>query len=326
MSTTYLPPTQNILDSSSRLRLLRSSRKIEHVFGSTPILMDPRNSTDSQASDISSSSTWKPRRLRRQASIFQTPLHLDANTSSSSLASSSSKNSVTSLPSLREAKGFSDTRRGKNHAPTPLVLQLNAEPITIGETFPGESSLSSTNPSSANSHRRSRSASATSMTTPVPTPLTPSFRFRAAAVPAHRRKKLQKLARTLGENVPPSLVFPSHSYSESSAPSSPTVPISTSTSSSTVREDSIQGQAPKANKRASLRRSASVNPSVQTARKPGGNSLKGTSQWQPPFEWTVGPTSIKKDKPSEEEEDSGTLAWGADNYDAVMARLRSLRN
>lgn len=61
---------------------------------------------------------------------------------------------------------------------------------------------------------------------------------------------------------------------------------------------------------------------MQGLRKPGGKNPKGSSQWQAPLEWTLGPTSVRREQHLEE--DLGALAWGADSYDGVMARLRSL--
>ncbi|THH10439.1 hypothetical protein EW145_g1344, partial [Phellinidium pouzarii] len=256
-----LPPTFNALDPFQRARFVRTTRKLEHVLGTTPTLLGPSKgayeghylkndlfligpkSNGSGSRSVTSSSskrqatTSNAKLTRRHGSLFNIPISLnsDANRSSSSLSSMSSQASFTNTSDLRETKGFSASCRRKADTPAPLALfQLNADHVNKADAELGidaKPPKSPISPFSALSntfeHRRSRSDSITLSSSSgfgsgvsVPTPLTPSFRHRATAIPAHRRQKLQKLARTLGENVPPSLVFPALSHPVVSDPAS----------------------------------------------------------------------------------------------------------
>ncbi|KAI0801566.1 hypothetical protein C8Q74DRAFT_1215115 [Fomes fomentarius] len=222
------PPTFNTLDSHQRTRLIRSTRKLGDVLGTTPQLVE----TDSPLSPPtrSSSTDCPPRdRKRRQGSIFEYspaawPFTYDyasssASSSASSLAiprgsmdssESDSGMSSHSLPSLPTPKSFARHVRDKSRSkgkrtplPTPLVLRLNAVPLP-----PSDPRLHPTSPKTPIPSKAATLAppTATNLNLPLTptTPLTPSTPTAAET----RRKRLAKLKRTLGENVPLELISP----------------------------------------------------------------------------------------------------------------------
>lgn len=173
----------------------------------------------------------------------------------------------------------------------------------------------------------------------IPTPLTPSFRLRAPLLPAQRRQKLQKLAWTLGEHVPPALVFPdlgsealsrpqrSPSLGGGFAPRTPTSPARAALLAAETASDATSAKA-KA-KKYMRRRSASVGNlfaldlDVGDLEEVKGKNAKGVSRWRAPNEWAEGPSEESaKEAPGEQEQ---VAKWNAADYDLVMDRLRNLR-
>ncbi|KAI5120416.1 hypothetical protein M0805_006917 [Coniferiporia weirii] len=374
-----VPSTFNALDPFQRAHLVRSTRKLGHVLGTTPIIFGAHSDVH-ERHDLnellpigpkpggsgshsvappqakSRAAKLKAKATRRHGSLFNAPISTNpsANSSSTSLSSLSSTYSQVSSASttaLRETKGFSATRQRKADAPAPLTLQsLNSVPIKITDvpldTSGGSQSSpvlqlqSSSNAGSVGQLGRSRSGStilsAFGTGAGVPTPLTPSFRLRAAANPTHRRQKLQKLTRTLGENIPPSLVFPAQLRADLSAPASPTLESSKSSTTGATRTPRTptfgnSRRGPVSRSRSNRRRSASISalymfdanvrlPLRPPARLPARNP-KGSSRWEPPSEWADGPSDLKK----REENDQVLGIWSTGNYDSVMCQLRALR-
>ncbi|KAI0643954.1 hypothetical protein C8Q79DRAFT_927830 [Trametes meyenii] len=244
------PPTSNTLDARQRTRLIRSTRKLGAVLGTTPQLLEqdspvpvpivlPIGPSGLRRSPIRQTSAY---RKRRQGSVFELPPPglYDSDCSAASSASSlslgrssfESTTSVDSASSLPPAKSFTRHVREKSrsrgkHAPlpTPLVLRLNAVPLPPSDprvqpaTPDSSATLTFTSPAPSSSSSAGFHMIPTSPTSPV----TPT-------VTEARRKRLAKLKRTLGENVPPELVLPfrsapSHSHSRARQPSSsPTTP------------------------------------------------------------------------------------------------------
>ncbi|KAI0732591.1 hypothetical protein C8Q72DRAFT_124177 [Fomitopsis betulina] len=138
-----------------------------------------------------------------------TPGSLYSSSTNSSMASLVLPTPRTSSESLAEpAHGYSTTRaRRSKELPRPLVLRLHAVPapprLPAHHAPPGADARPPT-PSTA----RSASCPPLTPTTPVP----PS----AAEL---RRKRMAKLARTLGENIPVDLVFPTSSAADREPPS-----------------------------------------------------------------------------------------------------------
>ena len=232
MTFSYLqpPPTSNHLDFNQKSRLIKSTRKLGQVLGTTPYLLEtpselpitllpigprtasPAPSTSSCSSVESSIKSIK--RSRRQGSIFEnSPIVHSASSSTSSLSlpgnMSSSSLDLPSTHSTPMGRRSKDTNR-----PPPLVLHLN--PVVV----------------SPHDHRVVKS-----QLSPSPTPLalvfddfpmsptTPTLDTYLHQKEADaKRRKMNKINRTFGENVPTELVFPTLSNRRPSfASRSPTV-------------------------------------------------------------------------------------------------------
>ncbi|EPT00486.1 hypothetical protein FOMPIDRAFT_1060274 [Fomitopsis schrenkii] len=211
------PPTTNTLDPRDRTRLVRSARKLGNVLGTTPqvVEQDPRPANllpIGAASSTSRPSTPFSLRSNSPSSRPSTPGSIYSSSSTnSSMASLALPTPRTSSESLAEpAKGYSTTRgRRSKELPRPLVLRLNAVPMPPNDwraahtrvhgaandylDAPSDADALPPTPSTA----RSASCPPVTPTTPVP----------PTAVEL-RRKRMAKLTRTLGENVPLDLVFP----------------------------------------------------------------------------------------------------------------------
>lgn len=299
-------------------------------------------------SPVHSETSQRSKKSRRQGSLFEVPLlqNAEANRSTSSLSS------LSSTASLPESRSFVANRRRNVDVPTPL--KLTAFAYEGDTTFPQPDTkaarMGMAPDALIRAHRRARSSSAAS--TAISTPLTPSFRLRAAANPSHRREVLHKLERTLGEPVPPSLVFPEDTLRRAAAAAASSSDSSLSSSATVSRPSSpdIQLRSPSldlpretryiagpvrrasstlaasSGTRASRRRSTSVH----GLQLPKARNPRGSSHWQAPDEWEMGPalSSVEKQPKGMEEGECGDEylgIWNAENYESVMTRLRSLR-
>jgi len=184
----HLPPTTNSLNSQQRTRLMRSTRKLGAVLGTTPCLLE--NDTSFTMLPLGKTTS---RALKRQGSIF-------THRQISSLSVASSSTSITSshhpspsassivLPQsqslLRNPPGLSTTRRQRLGDKVPQ-LYLRLDTVSVSPTD-------------------ERGASSLSPCTPLtPTPITPIVPDAAEI----RRKRMAKLTHHLGENIPVELVF-----------------------------------------------------------------------------------------------------------------------
>lgn len=216
MTLSYLPPppTSNCLDLNQKSRLIKSTRKLGQVLGTTPFLLEtpielpitllpigPRASspTPSTSSTSSAESIKSIKRFRRQGSIFQrSPIVHSASSSTSSL--SLPGNMSSSSVDLLSTHSAPVSHRSKDaHRPPPLVLHLNPVMVSPDDYRIGEAQRN-----------------------PLPTPLvldvddfpisptTPTsnaFFHRKKEADA-KRKKVNKINRTFGETVPTELIFP----------------------------------------------------------------------------------------------------------------------
>ncbi|KAI0001108.1 hypothetical protein BJV77DRAFT_972520 [Russula vinacea] len=160
------PPTTNKLDAVQRARVMRYSRKLGALLGTTPCLLESCGSTVPATLCPASR-----RRHQRQRSVLDN----ESRTSSESLP----------LPRL-------------SHVGRPLVLSrrpVTPRPLIYLDAVP----LSSSNPRVQATTHLTRSSSLDIPPTPT-TPMQPS------SVEA-RRRKMARVMRTLGEKVPPELVF-----------------------------------------------------------------------------------------------------------------------
>jgi len=202
----HLPPTINTLNSQQRLRLMRSTRKLGAVLGTTPYLLE--NDMSFAILPLGKSTS---RTLKRQGSIFThhqtSSLSVTSTSTSSSHYPSPSVSSVTLpqsvAPSTQSTEslpmnppGLSRTRRHRSGDKVPqLYLRLNTVPVS-----PTDSRVASSLPP-------------TPCTPSPPTPITPFV----PDITEIRRKRMAKLARHLGENIPAELVFASESASKPAA-------------------------------------------------------------------------------------------------------------
>jgi len=213
MTLSYLPPppTSNHLDFNQKSRLIKSTRKLGQVLGTTPYLLEtpselpitllpigPRTASPAPSTTSSFESIKSIKRFRRQGSIFQksTIVHsASSSTSSLSLPGNMSSSSL-DLPCTHTT---SVGRRSRDaNRPPPLILHLN--PVVV----------------SPDDHRIVKS-----QLSPSPTPLAPAFddfpmspttptpdTFLLQKEADAKRRKMDKINRTFGENVPTELVFP----------------------------------------------------------------------------------------------------------------------
>ena len=208
------PPTSNDLDFNQKSRLIKSTRKLGQVLGTTPYLLEtPSEHTISflpigsrtssptpSTTSTSSAESMKPiKKSRRQGSIFRYPqmIHSASSSASSLSLPGNMSSSTVDLPSTRStpvSRRSNDTNR-----PPPLVLHLN--PVVV----------------SPDDHRIRKPQLSPLLSPLAPanddfpmsptTPTSNAFYHQKKDADA-KRKKMSKLNRTFGENVPAELIFP----------------------------------------------------------------------------------------------------------------------
>lgn len=208
MTTVLFPPppkTTNTIDTQQRNRLVRSTRKLGSVLGTTPQVVESEQRTSHPP--IPASLNLHPTGPRVQGKLRR-PTTADSGDSSVfgtvsdptprfAYSAPSVNSSVVSLsmtpaeetlaPSRKRRPTLKSTGKRSIEIPPPLVLHLTAPspkhhslpqtPLTASTLTPGSS--------------------------PALTPLTPVFPSPAES----RRKRMAKLTRTLGEKIPPQLVL-----------------------------------------------------------------------------------------------------------------------
>jgi hypothetical protein len=197
-----LPPTTNKLDAVQRARMMRSSRKVGAVLGTTPFLLESCGAT--VPVQISRSSTrddihpcavpsYALKQHRRHYSILEKSrasseslplpsLSRAASSSKESLLSTSTEDSESVVPLVVEVL----PRCHSSGALRPIIL-VNSVPVPSPNPYAQSTPLSPLSPNAD---------------VPI-TPTTPIEPSRAEA----RRRKMARVVRTLGEKVPPELVF-----------------------------------------------------------------------------------------------------------------------
>jgi len=199
------PPTCNTLTSQERSQLLRSTKKLGKILGSTPHFIDGSHTLEIDDSPVSDHSST------RSASFSS-----ESATSYDSAETNSSLTSSGSMTSYTETVNSADTWRVRKpiRKPPPL-LRLSSSTVTQGppaaiasvkpslDTIPAsphpevvanKSSTESSRHSLAISFADNRASSA------------PSFSIPSEA--ALRSAKMERLKRRLGDEVPADLVFP----------------------------------------------------------------------------------------------------------------------
>lgn len=173
-----LPPTTHALPKPQRLRLMRSTRKLSALLGTTPLLVDPRRDPPrTSESPLEPLLDNQPRPPPIAAILVSNPLldSIDDRRPSASL-----------VPVATHESGTRPT----------LLLRINTVPPRCNSRR------------GSNSHSWGRPAS---LVSPLPSPVFPTQNKEAvndAVLAAARRKKMARVARILGENVPLELVFP----------------------------------------------------------------------------------------------------------------------
>jgi hypothetical protein len=207
------PPTSNHLDLNQKSRLIKSTRKLGQVLGTTPYLLETSEEhsisflpigrtaspTPSTSSTSSAGSIKLIKRSRRQGSIFRYPqmIHSASSSASSlSLPGNMSSSSV-DLPSTRSVPV--SRRSNDANRPPPLVLHLNPVVVSPDDHRIRETQLSPL-----------LSPLALAMDDFPMSPTTPTSNafFHQKKDTDAKRKKMNKLNRTFGENVPTELIFP----------------------------------------------------------------------------------------------------------------------
>lgn len=195
-STTTItpPPTTNNLDAFQRARVMRYSRKLGAVLGTTPFLLESCGSTmpaTLYTPTRQNSTRSTTRRLHRQradldnqprGSSESSPLPFSSTASSSkeSLLSTSDSSVESSIPVVLSTKSH---RSGAT--PRPLIF-LDTLPLSSSDT-----------------RVQATPRLTCSSLDALPTPTTPKQMSTAEI----RRRKMARVMRTLGEKVPPELVF-----------------------------------------------------------------------------------------------------------------------
>ncbi|KZT00354.1 uncharacterized protein LAESUDRAFT_732376 [Laetiporus sulphureus 93-53] len=205
-----LPPTTNHLDPRERARLMRSARKLGNVLGSTPQLLEsepaaatpiarlPIGPSPGRSGSIKSVSSFRQGSICSRASTPSLYSSSSTNSSVVSLALPPPHASCESLPEPRLYSTKHKKARKSKELPRPLVLRLNAVPLPPSD-------------------RRLPGLPPTPSTAVPTTPISPTTPV-APSPEETRRKRMAKLKRTLGENIPLDLVFPRHTRTSSSSP------------------------------------------------------------------------------------------------------------
>ena len=245
--STTIPRTHNDLEAEKRsFHRQRSTRRLEAARGTTPLFLDldPK-----RVVPTSSPTSPRTRAVRRKGQLFHSPTssissteygYLFVNThvqsdlqlhspSSYSLSPVQAGNPVTNGNSNRGKSGRvragnrpkTTKTEGPQRLAQPYLLQLRSLPVPLTANI---------KPSNSAVTDDSKSLSATSscfnMQSSPTTPTSPSRPHHLTI--NEKRRKLAKLTRTLGENIPPELVFPSSSTT--TTPTTPTTPLQRSTS------------------------------------------------------------------------------------------------
>lgn len=293
------PPTSNKLDATQRARAMRSSRKLGAVLGTTPFLLESCGSTvpvklhhaskrdpDSHPRTVLPHLKKHHRHHHRGYSVFDEAARVSSESLPALLPSrsySSSKESLLSTSDSTEESSFA-----------PLMLAVRS-------TEPGSSSSNSrpfillnsttTHPSSSDHRLAAAVLPPRSASFEVPsTPTTPIEMSRMEV----RRRKMARVVRTLGENVPPELVF---HQSNSDSPKKSPVPES----------------------RTSQRKL--TNPKTKGTRRRSASVGSGT-QWQRLLEL---PAPVFSSSSRAPEDQRWVGVWNRRNIAQVQRELRTLR-
>ncbi|KAF7791155.1 hypothetical protein EIP86_002166 [Pleurotus ostreatoroseus] len=185
--STTLPPTHNFLDNRQRNRLVRSTRKLEAVLGTSLRLAEPEK-TDTSLVTMHSTIEPRPAASSRRVSLIPAA-------SVASVEQPLRKRCSMKLRCMAK-------RRTTSGVPGPLVLRLDTLPRMAEPCQPPSPSTPTTSSTASLASPSTPSTPNTPSTAQTPT--TPSLPSAAEL----RRKRIAKLSRTLGEIIPPHLIEP----------------------------------------------------------------------------------------------------------------------
>jgi len=283
--TTISPPlTTNTLDAEQRSRLLRSTRKLGAMLGATPLVLEVSPSPASP----------RTKSFRREGRVFpSTRSSIESYVIVSSTTPMAPYQPILldlSTPSKQQPKP-TPKQKGARPLAQPLILRLRSVPA-----------------------KKARHS-----------PITASFDFNASSSPTQndRRRKMAKLTRTLGENIPPELVFAPKRSLETRRPTTQkglSAPIH-------ADESIVLSPVPESKKRAggrprSLTLGSTPTPTPQYAMR-GTTSLDSPRQQatfgQTEAEWGRRENGVRR----KEREWSGE--WNVQDMGDVVKALRELR-
>jgi len=221
------PPTNNTLDPEQRSRLLRSTRKLGELLGTTPFLLEPE--TEDPISPIP-----RAHASRREGRVFHSPSssmsYIDTSESDYILVKSSAKTapyqyqSITPpssrtpspMPVSKKRKGGPSGAEGAR-PPIAIVFDIPGSTRTRSKSVLSKSKeqplLLRLRPLPTQKNIDSRINATATVDPPIPLSPTASLLNMDASTSTtalsdrEKRKKMAKLTRTLGENIPPELVF-----------------------------------------------------------------------------------------------------------------------
>ncbi|KAJ8082701.1 hypothetical protein PM082_008557 [Marasmius tenuissimus] len=195
------PPTSNTLTQTQRTRLMRTTKKLSQVLGSTPQLMDTkaRSSTPVDTDWSDSEDDWyRPASRGSNRSITSGLSSSSGSTASSSLISRS-------ISITRSRRSSSRSEDSSNSSKPPLLRLALASfaqrSSTANKCYPS--------PASANSSddEDSRFTLQTTFTeSPRDSFVSPDFRIPSSTT--LRLQKMDRIRKKLGDGVPVKLVFP----------------------------------------------------------------------------------------------------------------------
>lgn len=213
------PPTTNTLDPVQRKRLLKSTQKLGALLGATPRVLEPgsalppltpgtrafrregkvfyNHSASSSTTSVSSSDAegfvWVPSPtevpLKQHHKNVSTPIAIE-------LPPAAAKKAVSPMAGHKKSKSSQQhSATAPQQLSQPLLYRLRAVPIPppIVSPPPTPQKISPLSPLSP------------TFTVPAKTTVNPKARNELSE--SDRRRKMAKLTRTLGENIPPELVF-----------------------------------------------------------------------------------------------------------------------
>ncbi|KAF7970136.1 hypothetical protein HWV62_9253 [Athelia sp. TMB] len=208
------PPTHNDLSSVERSNLIRSTKKLGKVLGTTPGVLDVRPGEGSigrpsltVVTDIELENLDRTSLCRRTPSVSSTSTSMSDDSTDTRFSLSSTRSDADSLTS---AESSSWQPRKVTRKPAPLFqTSRSPSPATASirpllETIPASPPFDSVPEDSAiDSHSRSLSFASFG----PPRPLA-HVEFDIPSDASVRRSKMDRLRRKLGDGVPVELVFP----------------------------------------------------------------------------------------------------------------------